>query len=98
MLEDLSAKLESVIKKVRGQGKLTEKNIAESLKEIRRALLEADVNYRVVKQFIADVQVKALGEEVLRSVTPGQQIVNFSHHNRLSSSAFQRTNLRFALK
>ncbi|NIS39000.1 signal recognition particle protein, partial [Candidatus Saccharibacteria bacterium] len=75
MLEDLSSKLDSIFKKVRGQGKLTEKNIADSLKEIRRALLEADVNYRVVKQFINDVQEKAVGEEVLRSVTPGQQIV-----------------------
>ena len=79
MLEELSSKLESVLKKVRGQGKLTEKNIAESLKEIRRALLEADVNYRVVKQFVNDVQEKALGEEVLRSVTPGQQIVKIVH-------------------
>ncbi|MFQ5582854.1 MAG: signal recognition particle protein [Calditrichia bacterium] len=79
MLEDLTAKLETALKKVRGQGKLTEKNISDSLKEVRRALLEADVNYRVVKQFIADVQEKALGEEVLRSVTPGQQIVKVVH-------------------
>jgi signal recognition particle subunit SRP54 len=75
MLEDLSTKLETILKKVRGQGKLSEKNIADSLKEIRRALLEADVNYRVVKQFVNEVQEKAIGEEVLRSVTPGQQIV-----------------------
>jgi signal recognition particle subunit SRP54 len=75
MLEDLSTKLETILKKVRGQGKLSEKNIADSLKEIRRALLEADVNYRVVKQFVNEVQKKAIGEEVLRSVTPGQQIV-----------------------
>ncbi len=79
MLEELSAKLETVLKKVRGQGKLSEKNIADSLKEIRRALLEADVNYRVVKQFVNDVKEKALGEEVLRSVTPGQQIVKIVH-------------------
>ncbi len=79
MLEELSSKLETVLKKVRGQGKLSEKNIADSLKEIRRALLEADVNYRVVKQFVNDVQEKALGEEVLRSVTPGQQIVKIVH-------------------
>ena len=75
MFEDLTARLESTLKKIRGQGKITESNIAESLKEIRRSLLEADVNYRVVKEFIEKVQQQALGEEVLRSVTPGQQIV-----------------------
>jgi signal recognition particle subunit SRP54 len=79
MLEDLTAKLESALKRVRGQGKLTEKNISDSLKEIRRALLEADVNYKVAKQFIEEVQDKALGEEVVRSVTPGQLIVKIVH-------------------
>ena len=79
MLEDLTAKLETALKRVRGQGKLTEKNISDSLKEIRRALLEADVNYKVAKQFIEDVQDKALGEEVIRSVTPGQLIVKIVH-------------------
>lgn len=79
MLEDLTAKLEAALKRVRGQGKLTEKNVSDSLKEIRRALLEADVNYKVVKQFIEEVQKKALGEEVIRSVTPGQLIVKIVH-------------------
>ena len=75
MLENLSQKLEATFQKLRGYGKLTEKNIADSLKEVRRALLEADVNYKVVKEFIASIQEKALGEEVLRSVTPGQMII-----------------------
>ncbi len=79
MLEDLTQKLENAFKKLRGYGKLTEENIADSLKEIRRALLEADVNYKVVKDFIAAVQEKAVGEEVLRSVTPGQMIVKIVH-------------------
>ncbi|NOX89498.1 MAG: signal recognition particle protein [Calditrichaeota bacterium] len=79
MLEELTAKLESTFKRLRGYGKLTEKNIADSLKEIRRALLEADVNYKVVKDFIASVQEKAVGEEVLRSVTPGQMVVKIVH-------------------
>ncbi|NOX37831.1 MAG: signal recognition particle protein [Calditrichaeota bacterium] len=79
MLEDLTAKLETALKKIRGQGKLTEKNIADSLKEIRRALLEADVNYRVAKDFIDAVRQKAVGAEVLRSVTPGQQVVKIVH-------------------
>ena len=79
MLEDLTSRLESTFKKLRGYGKLNEKNIADSLREIRRALLEADVNYQVVKDFIAAVQEKAIGEEVLRSVTPGQMVVKIVH-------------------
>jgi signal recognition particle subunit SRP54 len=79
MFEDLTAKLESTLKKIRGQGKLTESNIADSLREIKRSLLEADVNYKVVKDFIEKIQVKAVGEEVLRSVKPGQQIVKIVH-------------------
>jgi len=79
MLEDLTQKLESAFRKLRGYGKLNEKNIEDSLKEIRRALLEADVNYKVVKDFITIVQEKAVGEEVLRSVTPGQMIVKIVH-------------------
>ncbi len=74
MLEDLSKKLDFVLKKITGQGKLTEDNIAETLREIRRILLDADVNYKVAKQFIEDVSRKALGQEVLRSISPGQQI------------------------
>lgn len=96
MLEDLSSKLEAILKKVRGQGKLSEKNIADSLKEIRRALLEADVNYRVVKQFINDVQEKALGEAVLRSVTPGQQIVKIVHDELVRLMGESNTSLKFA--
>jgi len=79
MLEDLTQKLESAFKKLRGYGKLTEANIADSLKEIRRALLEADVNYKVAKDFVAAVQEKAVGEEVMRSVTPGQLVVKIVH-------------------
>jgi signal recognition particle subunit SRP54 len=75
MFETLSDKLESVFKKLKGHGKLTEKNIEEGLKEVRLALLEADVHYRVVKQFIQDVKARAVGQEVLASLTPGQQVV-----------------------
>ncbi len=74
MLEDLTLKLENVLKKVTGQGKLSEENISETLREIRRVLLDADVNYKVAKKFIDDVKVDALGKEVLSSVTPGQLI------------------------
>ena len=75
MFENLNEKLNSVFKKLKGQGKLTEKNIEDGLKEVRMALLEADVHYRVVKQFIAGIKERALGTEVLSSLTPGQQVV-----------------------
>ncbi len=74
MFEDLSLKLETALKKIRGQGKLTEKNISDSLREIRRVLLDADVNYKVAKQFIENVSAKALGEEVIASISPGHLI------------------------
>ena len=79
MLEELSLKLETTLKKVRGQGKLTEKNISDSLREIRRVLLDADVNYKVAKEFIENVSSKALGQEVLSSITPGQLITKIIH-------------------
>jgi len=75
MFENLNDKLESAFKKLRGHGKLNEANIEEGLKEVRMALLEADVHYRVVKGFIEDVRSRALGQEVLASLTPGQQVV-----------------------
>ena len=74
MLEELSLKLETALKKIRGQGKLTENNIADSIREIRRVLLDADVNYKVAKEFIENIQAKALGKEVIASITPGQLI------------------------
>jgi signal recognition particle subunit SRP54 len=75
MFERLSDKLDAAFKKLKGRGKLTEENIEEGLKEIRMALLEADVHYRVAKRFIADVKKRALGREVLTSLTPGQQVI-----------------------
>ncbi|MCX6134659.1 MAG: signal recognition particle protein [Ignavibacteriales bacterium] len=75
MFESLSQKLESVFKKLRGEGRITEANVAENLREIRRVLLDADVNYKVAKQFIDDVQKRAIGQDVLNSITPGQLII-----------------------
>lgn len=74
MFEDLALKLETALKKVRGQGRLTENNISDTLREIRRILLDADVNFKVAKDFIEQVKAKALGKEVLSSITPGQLI------------------------
>jgi signal recognition particle subunit SRP54 len=74
MFEDLSLKIETALKKVKGQGRLNEKNISDTLREIRRVLLDADVNYKVAKEFIDKVSEKALGKEVIASLTPGQLI------------------------
>jgi signal recognition particle subunit SRP54 len=75
MFESLSEKLGRTFKKLRGQGKLNENNIQEALKEVRIALLEADVNYKVVKQFVEDIRRRTMGKEVLDSLTPGQQVI-----------------------
>lgn len=72
MLQDLSHKFDKILKRVTGQGKLSEKNIQETLREIRRILLDADVNFKVTKEFIESVSKKALGQEVLASISPGQ--------------------------
>jgi signal recognition particle subunit SRP54 len=75
VFENLSQKLEQVFRKLRGQGRITEQNVADSLREVRRALLDADVHYKVAKEFIEAVQKRAVGQEVLSSITPGQQVV-----------------------
>ncbi len=75
MFDSLSEKLNRVFKKLKGRGRLTEANIQEALKEVRLALLEADVNYKVVKKLIEDIRERAVGQDVLESLTPGQQII-----------------------
>ena len=77
MFDTLSDRLEGVFKKLRGQGRITERNIDEALREVRLALLEADVNIKVVRDFVDHVKKKALGEEVLRSLTPEQHLIRF---------------------
>ncbi|NNE91665.1 MAG: signal recognition particle protein [Verrucomicrobiales bacterium] len=79
MFSNLSDNLQSTFKKLRGHGKLTEKNISDAMREIRMSLLEADVEFSVAKEFIARVKEKALGEAVLKSITPGQQVVKVFH-------------------
>ena len=75
MFSQLSDKLQDIFKDLRGHGTISEANINEALRAVRLALLEADVHFQVAKDFIAKVKSKALGQEVLRSITPGQQIV-----------------------
>ena len=79
MFDSLSDRLNSVFKKLKGHGRLDEKNIQEGLREVRLALLEADVNYKVAKDFIQRVKERALGQDVLKSLTPGQQVVKIVH-------------------
>jgi signal recognition particle subunit SRP54 len=79
MFSRLSDKLQDVFKDLRGHGRISEKNITDALRDVRMALLDADVHFQVAKDFIARVKDKAMGEEVLRSVTPGQQIVKIFH-------------------
>jgi signal recognition particle subunit SRP54 len=95
MFESLSDRLADVFKKLKGHGKLTEKNIEAGLREVRMALLEADVHYRVVKNFIADLKSRAMGQEVLTSLTPGQQIVKIVNEalTKLMGSQHQDLNL-----
>lgn len=75
MLENLGNRFQDIMKKVRGHGKLSESNIKEALREVRMSLLEADVNYKVVKDFVAKIQEKAIGAEVLTGINPGQQFI-----------------------
>ncbi|MGQ9647826.1 MAG: signal recognition particle protein [Thermodesulfobacteriota bacterium] len=75
MFDHLTEKLEGIFKRLKGHGKLTEQNIREALKEVRIALLEADVNFKVVKDFIQSVEKRAIGQEVLASLTPAQQLI-----------------------
>src|SRR5438045_7670949 len=79
MLETLTARLARIVKQVRGEARLTEANIQEALREVRIALLEADVALPVVKHFIEAVRAKALGAEVVGSLTPGQALVGVVH-------------------
>ncbi len=79
MFDNLSEKFDKIFKNLRGRGKLTESNIKDALKEVRMALLEADVHYKVAKDFVASISERAVGQEVLQSLTPGQQVVKIVH-------------------
>ncbi|MBI3786633.1 MAG: signal recognition particle receptor subunit alpha, partial [Ignavibacteriales bacterium] len=96
MFESLSQKLESVFKKLRGQGKISEENIAETLREVRRVLLDADVNYKVAKQFVEDVQKRAVGQEVLNSITPGQLIIKIIYDEMVKLLGESRAEIRMS--
>jgi signal recognition particle subunit SRP54 len=94
MFENLNDRLNKIFKKLKGHGKLTEKNIEEGLKEVRMALLEADVHYKVVKTFIAGVKDRALGQEVMTSLTPGQQVVKIVNEELTSLMGQENEDIR----
>ena len=79
MFDSLSGKLQNAFRNLRGLGKISEANVTDSLREVRMALLEADVNFKVARDFIERVKTKAIGAEVIQSVQPGQQIIKIIH-------------------
>src|SRR6202007_70927 len=96
MFENLSDKLQRVFKNLRGEGKLTAQNMEVALKEIRVALLEADVHFRVVKKLMEAVKEKALGQEVLDSLTPAQQVVKIVRDELIKILGTHQAKLRLA--
>ena len=85
MFENLQDKLQSVFDKLSSRGKLSEADVDVALREVRLALLEADVNFKVVKDFIARVRVRAVGVEVMRSLTPAQQVIKIVHEELIAT-------------
>jgi signal recognition particle subunit SRP54 len=96
MFEELSEKLDGVLGALRQRGVLTEAMIRDGLREVRRVLLEADVNFKVAKDFLERVQARALGDEVIKSVTPGQQIVKIVHDELITLLGSERLGLKWA--
>jgi len=96
--QNLGDKLQGVFKKLRGKGKLSEKDVKDAMREVRLALLEADVNFRVVKDFVAGVTEKAIGRGVLDGINPGQQVVKFVHDDLVSLMGATQSQLTFSSK
>jgi signal recognition particle subunit SRP54 len=96
MFDNLSDKLQRVFKNLRGEGRLTAENMESALREIRMALLEADVNFRVVKQLIENIKVKAMGEEVLSALSPSQQVIKIVHEELIKILGSHESKLRYA--
>lgn len=95
MFENLSEKLQNTLKKLKGKGKLTEKDIDVAMKEVKMSLLEADVNYKVVKAFINNVKERSLGHEVMESLTPGQQVVKVVHEELMKIMGEAESKLKY---
>src|SRR5437667_1429926 len=96
MFDNLSEKLQRIFKNLRGEGRLTEENMESALREIRVALLEADVNFRVVKQLIENIKQKAMGEEVLTALSPSQQVIAIVRDEMTKILGSHESKLRFS--
>ncbi|PKN10374.1 MAG: signal recognition particle protein [Deltaproteobacteria bacterium HGW-Deltaproteobacteria-5] len=95
MFESLSEKLEGIFKKLKGRGVLNEENVNAALREVRMALLEADVNFKVVRDFVEDVRQRAIGKDVLESITPGQQVVKIVHDRLVELMGSTSSSIKF---
>lgn len=93
MFDALTGKLQKVFKNLRGMGKISDSNISDSLREVRMALLEADVNFKVVREFIEDIRQKAIGQEVFQSIQPGQQVIKIIHDELVNLLGSTHSNL-----
>ncbi|MCL2702085.1 MAG: signal recognition particle protein [Defluviitaleaceae bacterium] len=96
--DGLSGKLSEVFKKLRGMGKLTEKDVAEAMRHVRLALLEADVSFKIVKEFVNNVSAKAVGEEVMKSLTPGQHVIKLVNEELVALMGGTNAKLTFSSK
>src|SRR6516164_9353587 len=96
MFDSLSTKLQNAFRNLRGLGKISEDNVGEALREVRLALLEADVNFKVARDFIERVKSKSLGAEVVASVQPGQQIIKFIHDELVDLLGSQNASINLA--
>ena len=96
VFEGLSEKLQNVIKKIKSAGRVTEKDVKAMMREVRMALLEADVNYKVVKDFISSVSERAVGQDVMESLTPGQQIIKIVHEELINLMGGEVEKLTFS--
>ena len=96
--EGLSGKLNNVFGKLKGRGKLNEKDIKDAMREVRMALLDADVNYKVAKDFVAKVSEKAVGEKVMDSLTPAQQVIDIVHRELIELMGNTTAKLNFPSK
>jgi signal recognition particle subunit SRP54 len=90
LFESLSEKLQATFSRLRNRGKLTERDVDEALREVRLALLEADVNYKVAKDFVQRIKERAVGQEVMKSLTPGQHVIKIVHEELTSLMGGQK--------
>src|SRR5213596_1796440 len=96
MFDSLSGKLQNAFKNLRGRGKTSESNVSDSLREVRMALLDADVNFKVARDFIERVKEKAMGEQVVQSIQPGQQVIKIIHDELVELLGSQNASLELS--